>query len=377
MKILINTASTHKGGGVQVARSFIEECRNFTENKYYVILGKMLSELINPADFPANFTFSTIGYRPATRVFSYKFRLQYFKQVQNTFKPDVVFTTSGPAYWRPKAPHLVGYNLPHYIYRDSPFFNKVSMASKLKWKMKGEVLRYFFRKDADAYVVQTDDVNHRLKSWLNRDNIHTVSNTHSHFYDDQLQVDHKLSPKRNGEFRFLTLSAWHTHKNLKVIPKVIDKLPSDLLKEITFVLTLPQEQFDKEFSNQAGANIKNIGPVNPEEGPSLYRECDALFLPTLLECFSASYAEAMKMEKPIVTSDLGFAHTVCGNAALYFDPTNEADIAEKIVQLIEDTGLQEKLVENGKNRIRQFQSAKERAESYLQICKQLADGKIH
>ena len=79
--------------------------------------------------------------------------------------------------------------------------------------------------------------------------------------------------------------------------------------------------------------IINVGPIRIEEAPSLYKECDAMFLPTLLECFSASYVESMKMEKPILTSDMGFAWTVCNNAAIYFDPMDANDIAAKIIEL--------------------------------------------
>jgi UDP-N-acetylglucosamine:LPS N-acetylglucosamine transferase len=115
MKLLINSATTYKGGGVQVARSFIEECKKFQDNEYHVILSRNLSVLINRECYPANFHFYDIGYRPATRVFSFKPRDRYFKKLEKKIRPDVVFTTSGPAYWRPDAPHLVGYNLPHYI----------------------------------------------------------------------------------------------------------------------------------------------------------------------------------------------------------------------------------------------------------------------
>ena len=57
MKLLINTASTFKGGGVQVAKSFIEECKDIREHEYYVVLGENISKSINKDSFPKNFTF--------------------------------------------------------------------------------------------------------------------------------------------------------------------------------------------------------------------------------------------------------------------------------------------------------------------------------
>jgi len=333
----------------------------------------MLATLLDPDDYPVNFSFYEIGFRPATRVFSLKSRDNFFKQIEETVKPDAVFTTSGPAYWRPKAPHLVGYNLPHYIYGDSPFFSRISYYQRIKWFLKGEVLKYFFKKEADAYVVQTNDVKQRLKGLLNDENVYTVSNTYSDHYRQPLEVGNKLTERKEDEFRFLTLSAWYPHKNIEIIPQVISYLPAEIKNKVQFVLTLPQEIFKKHFSDKDSAHIINIGPVKPEEGPSLYRECDALFLPTLLECFSASYAEAMVMDKPIVTTNLGFAKSICGNAALYYQSTNPKDAAEKVEKLIRNRQLQEGLIQEGQRQLEKFDSPQERAKKYLELCEMLVN----
>lgn len=376
MKLIINTASTYKGGGVQVARSFIEECKKYEEHQYHVVLGNMLSQLVDQNEYPENYHFYKIGYRPATRVLSFKERDTFFKNLEGKVKPDIVFTTSGPSYWRPKVPHLIGYNLPHYVYRDSPFFSKLSWAEKIKWDLKGAVIKYFFKQDADAYVVQTDDVNRRLRNLLDLEEVYTVSNTVNHFYQNQIEADNKLPEKGNDEFRFLTLSAWYKHKNLEIIPSVIDAMADDLKANVRFVLTISEEKFQEKVPAKYHHNIINVGPVKPDEGPSLYKECDALFLPTLLECFSASYAEAMAMEKPILTSDLGFAKTVCENAALYVDPMDAEEISKAVKKLVTDSELRHELCKNGKRKISSFVTAEERAEAYLNICEDLlVDGK--
>ncbi|HSH51553.1 MAG TPA: glycosyltransferase, partial [Bacteroidales bacterium] len=276
LKLIINTASTYKGGGVQAASSFIEECKKYDEHEYHIIRGEMLSGLIDRDAFPDNFSFYDIGYRPATRIFSFKSRDDFFKKLEARIKPDVVFTTSGPAYWRPTAPHLVGYNLPHYIYQDSPFFNQIPFKTKVKWRLKGRALKFFFKREAEAYVVQTNDVNKRLQKWLRSEEVYTVSNTYNHHYTNCVKAVNKLPEKETDEFRFLTLSAWYTHKNLKIIPKVIEALPQEFKKKIRFVLTLPPATFEKYFTSKVKDFITNVGPVKPAEGPALYNECDAL-----------------------------------------------------------------------------------------------------
>lgn len=372
MKLLINTASTFKGGSIQVARSFLEECKQFKKHEYHVVLGTSMAKIVPTASFPKNFTFYTINHRPATRVFSLKSTSSFLKEIEIKSNPDVVFTTSGPAYWRPMSPHVVGYNLPHYVYPDSPFWSTLSLTKRIKWKFKKQIIRHFFKNDADNYAVQTDDINVRLRKFLQTNNVDTVSNTCNGYYFQPRPAPPKLPTKREREFRLLTLSAWYPHKHLDVIPDVIDMLDDDLKGRVRFILTLPDEDFKAHFPARYERNIINVKPVKIEEGPALYRECDALFLPTLLECFSASYAEAMTMEKPIITSDLGFAHTVCQDAALYFDPMNPKNIAQTITSLVQSRKLRDTLVEKGKKRISDFGSARSRAEKYLRICSQIA-----
>lgn len=372
MKILINTASTLKGGGIQVATAFLNDCRFLPQHEYHVVLGAALEKLLNTKDYPGNFFFYPITYRPATRVFSLQSHDGFFKQLEQQVNPDVVFTTTGPAYWRPVAPHLVGYNLPHHVYPESPFFKKISLYRQARWKLKKRIARHFFKRDADAYVVQTDDVNKRLRKLLKTEKVYTVSNTYSNFFNDPEIFPPKLPVKQPGEFRLLMLSAWYLHKNFDIIPKVVDALPQEMKARIKFILTLPQEYFKKEIpANYHNNAVINIGPVKVQEAPSLYNECDAMFLPALLECFSASYAEAMAMKKPILTSAMGFAKTVCGDAAVYFDPVDEKDIAGKIINLVNDKHLQDKLINKGRERMKYFGPSLQRTEEYLKICGEL------
>ncbi len=76
------------------------------------------------------------------------------------------------------------------------------------------------------------------------------------------------------------------------------------------------------------------------------------------------------MRKPIITSDLGFAHTVCGEAALYADPMDPKHFAEKIVQLMSEPALSDELIKMGQLQQASFLTAKQRAERYLDIFRE-------
>lgn len=368
MRILVNTASSYKGGGIQTSKSFIEECKNYSENEYFIVLSQNLSKTLLINDFPKNFKYYIAPFRPATKVFSLKPHNYFLKKIEEVFRPDIVFTIGGPSYWRPKSIHLMGFTLGHYIYPESPYFRNIPLKRKLWWKMMKIYAQYVFKRDADALVVQTDDVNKRVKSFLKKSKVYTVYNTINKHYLNYNIFDNKLPVKNNNEFRLLTLSAWYPHKNLFIIPHVVHLLKKAGYENIQFVVTLPVKDYEKLCNGSENHGIINVGPVKIEEAASLYKECDAMFLPTLLECFSASYVEAMKMQKPILTSDMPFAKTVCADAALYFNPIDANDIAKKIIDIVNSQEIQNGLIKKGKKRVEVFGTAEDRARRYLEIC---------
>ncbi|MBX7046471.1 MAG: glycosyltransferase [Ignavibacteria bacterium] len=372
MRLLVNTATVLKGGGLQVANSFLHELIGFKENEYHVFLSKTMTRQINRDSFPKNFTFYDIPHRPGSGMRAFLSSRKLFDELERKVKPDCIFTTSGPSYWRPKAPHLMGFNLPHFVYPDSPYLKNIPLYRKLRWRFKTFSWAKWFFNQADGIVVQTDDVNERLKKLFGIKKVHTVSNTCSAHYYDYKIFPNKLPVRFENEIRLVCISSFYYHKNLGIINKIASILKARGLDNIRFVLTLPEDSFQNEFNDEAKRIIYNVGPVKVNECPSLYRECDMLFLPTLLECFSASYPEAMLMEKPILTSDMSFARTVCRDAAVYFDPMNPNNIIDKIEMLVNSKEIQNELIEKGKERVRHFNSATERAEVYLKICESYA-----
>lgn len=373
MKIIINVSAIFKGGAEQVANSFINECRKFPDHEYHIFLRKNIMEYLDIENFPDNFFFYKIDQRPGSGLFTFIKTMRYFDSLEKNIKPDVVISTGGHGYWRPKVPLVVGFNIPHYIYPESPYFDKISAKGRLRWAFKKKVHMWFYGR-ADAIVVQTDDVNSRLKALLPGIEIQTVSNTVNGSFLEPEACPKKLPQKPHGEVRLLTVSSYYPHKNLDVIKETLDELFERGVSNIKFVLTLPDDKFNEFREYRFKDHIINVGPVTIAECPSLYQECDAMFLPTLLECFSASYAEAMATRRPILTSDLGFAHTVCKDAALYFDPVNGKDIADKIERFTADKELQQRLQERGAELIDSIITPEERAEKYLSICEGLIKG---
>ena len=374
MKIIINTSNLFVGGGVQVALSFINELINIkAENEYHLFISSGIKKQIVFTEFPANFIFYEIEKSPASIIYRRKIN-NILDELEKKINPDVVFTIFGPSYWTPKSKHLMGIATGWVYNPNTIAFRELSFIEILKTKLEINYKRFFIKKNTKNYVVETNDARNKMIEFLGiKDPITVVGNTYSSIFDDPKYLDKLnesfvlLPKKKQNVFRFVLISHNYSHKNLKIIQKVIP-----LLREykVEFILTIDNDSYDELFSNFK-EEVYNLETITQENCPSVYSQCDALFFPTLLETFSASYPEAMKMKLPIMTSKYSFAQDICGDAGLYFDPLNEVDIVDKIITLITDKELREDLVCKGTLKLKEFETASSRALKYLDILKEI------
>ena len=371
MKLIINTTTLSGTGVTQVALSFIYECIAFRENEYHIFLSKTISREIRAEEFPDNFHFYHFDQHPLYGIKGFSIRKK-LKNLERMIDPDLTFSVFGPACWTPASKHVSGFANSYYVYPESPFFSKITFKDFLRINLMKIAHRFFLKRNGKYFICETDDMAQRLSEFLKvkESNIYTVSNTYSRYFENyDASARKRLLPEPSAdEYRFLSLASFDIHKNLTVINELIPVLNKKMTgKEIKFILTIDQEQYERHFSPEAKACIINLGRIEVKDCPQLYSECDALFLPTLIESFSANYPEAMKMEVPVLTSGYSFAKSICEDAALYFDPLDAEDIADKIMMILDDENLSQELIEKGKKRLKAFGDAKMRAKRYLDV----------
>lgn len=358
------------GGAKQVAQSFLHEVSLRKDKiEYHVFLSKQMQEELSDKAFPKNFIFYPISNKPQPFFLGKKAKIELDK-LENLICPDVVLSIFGPVYWSPKAFHVCGFADGWVINPESIAFKRLSKLQWLKMKIINSVKKHYLNTaKVDRYIVETEVVKNKLARFLNilPNQIYVVSNTYGDQYNSkEIKTIPLIDQIGNDYFKFITISANYPHKNLSVINDIIPYFTQENIK-VKFFVTLPQSEFENIFSKNKN-HIINLGVLKSNDCPSYYKSCNALFLPTLLESFTASYPEAMKMKLPIITSNLDFARYLCGNAALFCNTLNPLDIFTKMKLLIEDKLLQEKLINMGEIELKRFEPAKNRAEKYLQIC---------
>jgi glycosyltransferase involved in cell wall biosynthesis len=87
---------------------------------------------------------------------------------------------------------------------------------------------------------------------------------------------------------------------------------------------------------------------------SVMRHAEALVFPSLLEGFGLPVVEAMACGIPVIVSRATSLPEVAGDAALYIDPSNPADIAAAVIRLAEDPLLAASLAAAGRERAARF-----------------------
>lgn len=83
------------------------------------------------------------------------------------------------------------------------------------------------------------------------------------------------------------------------------------------------------------AGVEARGQVTPGELVELYRSAAAVVFPSLYEGFGMPPLEAMACGCPVAVSKVTSLPEVCGDAAVYFDPTAVEDIARGIDEVLE------------------------------------------
>lgn len=94
--------------------------------------------------------------------------------------------------------------------------------------------------------------------------------------------------------------------------------------------------------------------VSDEDLSIFYKNALCFVLPSLYEGFGLPVLEAMENGCPVVTSNVSSLPEAAGDAALYVNPQDPDDIAQKIMLIINDNKLRKELIEKGYKQIKKF-----------------------
>jgi glycosyltransferase involved in cell wall biosynthesis len=169
----------------------------------------------------------------------------------------------------------------------------------------------------------------------------------------------------------LSLSAKRPHKNLLALIGALARIPSD--ERPVLVLAGYPTEHEAQLRERAQTlgiedDVRFPGWLSDAEVEGLWAIADAFVFPSLYEGFGLPVLEAMARGVPVACSKASSLPEVAGDAALLFDPHDEAAIADALGRVLLDTQLAERLRAAGRKRVREFtweRTARATIDSYL------------
>lgn len=354
-KILINGVNSKSGGGLSILTNYLKlllEDSNFSKHNYVVLAATDVDLSIFCNDYIFVENVSGFISSPYFAPFIYEYYLPKYI-VNNQF--DIVFNM-GDLIINTTCPQLYLFDWSYAVYPDHSIWKYMDIKSKLNRLVKLSFLkkRISFK---GLVMAQTEVTASKLMSIYGIKNVVVVPNAVSiDNYEHIITKDFMLPQKTN----LLYLTHYYPHKNLEIFLPLAKKIKDNNL-DFRIVITIDKTQHVK--ARQILEKIKllklddiiiNVGAVHMRDVPSLYKQCDGLLMPTLLESFSGTYVEAMHHEIPIFTSNLDFAEAVCGEAAFYFEPENADSIKNCLITAFENKHLLNDKVRKGRERLAGF-----------------------
>ena len=161
-----------------------------------------------------------------------------------------------------------------------------------------------------------------------------------------------------GERRvLLSLSAKRPHKNLLALIGALARIPAaerPVLVLAGYPTAHEAELRARAASEGLDADVRFPAWLSAEELEGLWALARAFVFPSLYEGFGLPVLEAMARGVPVACSNASSLPEVAGDAALLFDPHDEAAIAEALRRLLDDAALREQLRVRGLARAGEF-----------------------
>ena len=189
---------------------------------------------------------------------------------------------------------------------------------------------------ADAVVVPSDSMARLIRASGRDTPVHVIPHGRPSWEPPE---DRRLG----SELSLLYPAFMHSgsHKNLELLPRLLRAAGRDL-GPTSLTLTLDANDNWKgttlrDLFGDVSEMVRFTGAVPRSTMPDLYAHHDVLVFPSRVESFGLPLLEAMTTSMPIVTSDLDWAHELCGDAAAYADPDDPGPWVEAL-SAIRDRG---------------------------------------
>lgn len=158
-----------------------------------------------------------------------------------------------------------------------------------------------------------------------------------------------------GKPFFLFVGSQSPRKNLGRLIEAFDQFKTKTKSDFKLLIVGASFWGNKELAQKVDTakskeDILFTGRVNQNELEQIMGSAFALTFVSYFEGFGIPLVEAMACEVPIICSNASCMPEIAGDAALYVNPFDVEDIADKLIQLYSSPALVQTVIEKGKER---------------------------
>jgi glycosyltransferase involved in cell wall biosynthesis len=286
------------------------------------------------------------------------------------YKADVFVSCDGFCSLRTKVPqYIVVHDLaflhyPAFIRRSHLFYYKRYTPAFLKKAKQVITVSEFSKTDIiSSYKIAEDKIDVVYNGV--KDSFHPLN------YPDTEAIQQKYTEGKNY---FVYAGSIHPRKNLTNLLKAFSifkkRQKSNWKLVLTGRLAWKYDRFIESLkSYKYRDDVVMTGYVEETELAKIIGAAYAMIYPSVWEGFGVPVIEAMKCNVPVITSVNSSMQEIAGDGALYFDPADHADMAEKIMTIYKDERLKAQLIEKGKKAIEVFDWDKSAEKFWASIMK--------
>jgi len=157
----------------------------------------------------------------------------------------------------------------------------------------------------------------------------------------------------SGKEYFVYAGAIHPRKNLINLLKAFSIFKKKQMSNWKLVLTGRLAWKNRAFlksleTYKYRGDVVLTGYVEETKLGKIIGSAYAMVYPSLWEGFGVPVLEAIRCQVPVITSKTSAMEEIAGDAALYADPNDPNDLAEKMMLLYKDENLRSRLIQKGK-----------------------------
>lgn len=381
MRIILNCIPLKSGGGVQVGLDFLRQVKDLGERHEWFLVATKGTPIAEIRESKNLHLLKIVSNSTVSRLW---FEYVGCRKLISTIGATVVYTQFGPPWPGARCLNIVGCAYSNLFYPEIDFWGRLHFPQRVG-RACIDVLRMSRMRQADHIIFETEDLAQRAVrlmkfprervSWVKPSVSSLVSPSKDH------GDTHERCRALPAGFRVLLLSTYNPNKNIDLLPHIAKALSERSAgHDIYFVVTLPH---DSEHTNRilteaqklgVQDRIINLGPIPHEGCAEVYRVCNLVILPSQLESFSNTIAEAWTMDRPLLISDLAWARSLCGTGAAYYKYRDPYDAAGQILKLRHDRGHYDALIAQGRGMLNSYPKPSERFKQYLSIIEEYAPG---